>query len=71
MHKEDGQMQSTLIYGLMPSGQQMTVEIMHQQMRMTPIPCQDFVQLVVCQQSKTNTILDVLDIHQDMLLMSY
>jgi hypothetical protein len=32
---------------------------MHQQMKMTPVPCQDFVQPVVYQQSKTNIILDV------------
>jgi hypothetical protein len=59
MHKEDGQMQLTLTYGLMPSEQQMIVEIMHQQMKMTPVLCQDFLQLVACLQSKTNTILDV------------
>jgi hypothetical protein len=33
MHKEDGQMQLTLIYGPMPSEQQMIVENMHQQMK--------------------------------------
>jgi len=59
MHKEDGQMQLTLIYGPMPSEQQMIVEIMHQQMKMTSVPCQDFVQPVAYQQSKINTILDV------------
>jgi hypothetical protein len=59
MHKEDGQMQLTLIYGLMPSEQQMIVETIHQQMKMTPAPCQDFVQPAVYQQSRINTILDV------------
>ena len=59
MHKEDGQMQLTLTYGLMPSEQQMTVEIMHQEMKRTPVPCQDFVPPVVYQQFKINIILDV------------
>ena len=59
MHNEDGQIQLTLTYGLMPLEQQMIVEIMHQQMKMTPVPCQDFVQLVVYLQFKTNTTLDV------------
>jgi hypothetical protein len=55
MHKEDGQMQ---FYGLMPSEQQMIVEIIHQQMKMMPVLCQDFVQPAVYQQCRTNTILD-------------
>jgi len=59
MHKEDGQMQLTLTYGLMPSEQQMIVEIIHQQMEMMPVPCQDFVQPAVYHQSRTSTILDV------------
>jgi hypothetical protein len=59
MHNEDGQIQLTLTYGLMASEQQMIVEIMRQQMKMTPVPCCDFVQLVVYLQSKTSTILDV------------
>jgi hypothetical protein len=59
MHKEDGQMQLTLIYGLLPPEQQMMVEIIHQQMKMMPVPCQAFVQPAVYQQSRTNTILDV------------
>jgi len=59
MHKEDGQMQLTPIYGLMPSEQQMTVGAIHQQMKMTPVPCQGFLQPAVYQQFKTNTILDV------------
>jgi hypothetical protein len=59
MHKDDGQMQLTLIYGLMPSEWQMIVEIIHQQIKMMPVPCQVFVQPAVCQQSRTNTILDV------------
>jgi hypothetical protein len=54
MHKEDGQMQLTLTYGPMPSEQPMIVG-----MKMTPVPCQDFVQPVVYQQSKTSIILDV------------
>jgi len=37
MLKGDGQMQSTHTYGLMPSEQQMIVEIMHQQMKMTHV----------------------------------
>jgi len=52
-------MQLTLIYGLMPSEQQMIVEIIHQQMKMTPVPSQDFVQPAVYQHSRTNIILDV------------
>jgi hypothetical protein len=59
MHKEDGQMQLTPIYGLMPSEQQMIVGIIHQQMKMMPVPCQGFVQPAVYQQSTTNTTLDV------------
>jgi hypothetical protein len=52
-------MQLTLPYGLMPSELQMIVDIMHQQMKIIPVPCQDFVQLAACLQSKINTILDV------------
>jgi hypothetical protein len=59
MRKKDGHMQLTLIYGLMPSEQQMIVEIIHQQMKMTPVPSQDFVQPAVYQHSRTNIILDV------------
>jgi hypothetical protein len=60
MHKGGGQMQLTLTYGLMPSEQQMIVEkIIHQQMRMMPVPYQDFVQPEVHQQSRTSTNLDV------------
>jgi len=47
-------------YGLMPSEQQMIVETMHQQMRMTHVQCQDSVRQQVCQQSRTNITLDVL-----------
>jgi hypothetical protein len=59
MHKEDGQMQLALTYGLMPSEQQMVVETINQQMKMMPVPCKDSVQPVVCQQSRTSTNLDV------------
>jgi len=40
-------MQQTLTFGLMPSGQQMIVGIIHQQMRVTLVHCQGFVQLAV------------------------
>jgi hypothetical protein len=63
MHKEDGKMQSTHIYKLMPSKQQMIVEIMHQQWKMTHAQCQDSVTQQVCQQFKTNIILDVLHMY--------
>ena len=49
MLREDGRMQLTHIYGLMQLEQQMIVEIMHQQMKMMPVPCQDFLQPVVYQ----------------------
>jgi hypothetical protein len=60
MLKEDGQMQSTHTYGLMPLEQQMIVEIMHQQMKMTHVQCQNSVTQQVCQKLKINIILDVL-----------
>jgi hypothetical protein len=60
MLKEDDQMQSIHIYGLMPSEQQTIVEIMHQQMKMTHVQCQDSVTQQVCQQFKINIILDAL-----------
>ena len=63
MHKEDGQMQLTHICGPMPLELQMIVEIMHQQTKMTPVPCQDFVLTVVYQQSRTNIILDAQLMH--------
>jgi hypothetical protein len=42
MHKEDGQMQLTPIYGLMPSEQPMITEIIQQQMKMMPVPSRFF-----------------------------
>jgi hypothetical protein len=59
MHKEDGQMQLTLIYGPMPSGQQTIVGIIHQQMRVTLVQCQDFVQPAVYLQFRISIALDV------------
>jgi hypothetical protein len=59
MHNGEGQIQLTLTYGPMPSEQQMIVEIIHQQMKMMPVPCQGFVQPAVYQQSRTNIIYDV------------
>jgi len=53
-------MQSTHTYGFMPSEQQMIVEIMRQRMKITHVQCQDSVTQQVCQQFKTNIILDVL-----------
>ncbi len=52
-------MQSILIYGLMPSEQQMIVGIMLQPMNMKHVQCQDSVNPEAYQQYKTNTILDV------------
>jgi hypothetical protein len=46
------------IFGLMLSGQQMTVGIIHQQMKVTPVQCQDFVQLAVYLKFRTNITLD-------------
>ena len=63
MLKENGLMQLTHIYGLMPSKQQVIVEIMHQQWKMTHAQCQDSVTQQVCQQFKTNIILDVLHMY--------
>jgi hypothetical protein len=40
------------------SGQQMTVGIIHQQMKVMPVQCQDFVQLAVYLQFRTNITLD-------------
>jgi hypothetical protein len=48
-----------LTYGLKPLEQQMIVEIIHQQMKMMPVPCEDFVQPAMYQQSRTSTILDI------------
>jgi len=55
MLKEDGQMQLTHIYGLMPSEQQMIVEIMHQKTKMTHVQWQDSVTQQVCQNSKSTS----------------
>jgi hypothetical protein len=59
MLREDGQMQSTHIYGLMQSEQQIVVGIMHQQTKMTHVQCQNFVTQQVCRKFRTNIILDV------------
>jgi hypothetical protein len=58
IHKEDGQMQSIYICGLMPSEQLMTAGITHQLMNKTHPQCQDSVQQAGYHLYGTNIISD-------------